>query len=308
MNKKQICKINYSNKPSSWEKEPPIYERYGICLGDDKFLLENGSIIDTHNKCISRDTAFKSREYIEDMERPVIPKDNRSWYGLAVADASATRNVPAEIRTSMEKAYDAADKMIRMQEKYEQMREAFLSQMKEQNNIVREMPPVCRQVRGTLTKAEFAKAFYDALPDNIRREMENSTQRNYSGGLDGKYEVHMYQNIQIERSVWFAKWAKPSYSFLEYDDTRMIIDHPEKDPNYVRDLKDHSRPLSVPQKIEEYITIGDKNSLEYHGSYFIKLDPGKELTKGYAQKLADDFCGKKRGKTVENDLQEDLER
>lgn len=307
MNKKQICKITYSNKPGSWEKEPPTHERYGICLGDDKFLLENGSIIDTHDKRISRDTAFKTREFIEDMTRPVVPKDNRGWYDLAVADASATRNVPAEIREAMEKAYDAVDRMVRMQAKYEKMQEMFLKDMKEQNSAVKEMPAACRQARGTLTKEEFVKAFVSALPENLRREMQDSRQRNYSGSLDGEYEVSMYNNIQIRRSVWFAKWAKPSYSFLEYDDTRMIIDNPEKDPNYVRDLKNYSRPLSVSQKIEEYITIGDKNSLEYHGSYYVKVDPGKELTKDYAQKLADEFSGRKRSKNVEKE-QNEMER
>ena len=305
MNKKQICKINYSNKPGSWEKDPPTHECYGICLGDDKFLLENGSIIDTLYKRISRDTAFKTRDYIGDMTRPVIPRDNREWYDLAVADASATRNVPAEIREAMEKAYDAVDKMIRMQAKYEKMQEMFLKDMKEQNSAVKEMPAACRQARGTLTKEEFAKAFYEALPQSIKNEMENSWQRDYSGSYEGDYKVSMYSNIQIERSVWFDKWAKPSYSYLEYDDTRMIIDNPEKDPNYVRDLKKYSRPLSVSQKIEEYITIGDKNSLEYHGSYYVKVDPGKELTKDYAQKLADEFSGRKKTKERRN---EDYER
>jgi hypothetical protein len=85
----------------------------------------------------------------------------------------------------------------------------------------------------------------------------------------------------------------------------MIIDNPEKDPNYVRDLKNYSRPLSVSQKIEEYIAIGDKNSLEYHGSYYVKVDPGKELTKDYAQKLADEFSGRKKTKERRN---EDYER
>lgn len=304
MNKKQICKINYSDKPS-WEKGPIDHESYGICLGNDIFLLEDGKVIDTHGKRMSRNTAFKTREYIEDMAVPVIPKDNRSWYDLAIADASATRNVPSEIREAMEKAYDAVDKMIRMQAKYEKMQEMFLKDMKEQNSAVKEMPAACRQARGTLTKEEFAKAFYEALPQSIKNEMENCWQRGYSGSYEGDYKVSMYNNIQIERSVWFDKWAKPSYSFLEYDDTRMIIDNPEKDPNYVRDLKKYSRPLSVPQKIEEHITIGDKNSLEYHGSYYVKVDPGKELTKDYAQKLADEFSGRKKTKEHRN---EDYER
>ena len=237
MNKKQICKINYSNNSL---KESVDHESYGICLGDDKFLLENGSIIDTHGKRMSRKTAFKTGEYINDitdMTVPVIPKDNRSWYDLATADASATRNVPSEIREVMEKAYDAVDKMIRMQAKYEKMQEMFLSDMMKQNSIVKEMPSVCRQVRGTLTKAEFAKAFYEALPQSIKNEIENSRQRDRDGSLEDGYEVRMYQNIQIERIVLFDKYAWPSYSYLEYDDTRMIIDNPEKDPNYVRDLK-----------------------------------------------------------------------
>lgn len=304
MNKKQICKINYANKYASWDKEAVEHECYGICLGDDKFLLEDGKIIDTHDKTMCRNNAYTTysdygRADLDIMTRPVIPAGRNSWYELSIADASATRNVPLAIREAMEKSYTAVEKMIKMQESFEKMKNMFLDEMKQQCETVKEMPAVCRSERGVLTKAEFVKAFYDALPESLRYQMENSEQRNYNGNMQGKYEVSMYSDIQISRSVWFDKYAKPSYSFLEYDDSRMIIDHPEKNADYVRDLKKYSRPLPVDGKkfdFEEYISIGDKNSLEYQCSYMVKIDPKKELTADYAKKLAEEFGGRTKDK------------
>ncbi len=304
MNKKQICKISYDDFFGRTANNI-----YGICLYGNVFLLETGKLIDIATKRLDTQPIMKDDNILEnikqtlDSSRADIIRLNDRWTSLKSVTVNNTRNVPGKIRETLEETYDIVSRMIKIQNKFKEIENDYIEEMCKLNKLTRGMPEKIRAERGTLSKDEFVKVFYDSLSDEVKYAMNNSKVRGYNG-LDGEYAVEMYsQNIEINREVWIDKWASPSYSYMEYDDTTHI-DRDQDPKAYDRDLKKYSRPLPVKDKIKEYLSLGDKKSLEYHGSYTIAVDPKKELTKEYAIQLADKFCG--TSKTRKADKEEDI--
>ncbi len=299
MNKKQVCKISCDTQ---WGKS---FNGYGICVGDDLFLLENGYVLamagEKREKNLLCDRGLFAL-YMNNMYDMIDNMAGTSWERVTEINVSATRNVPTDIREAMENAAENLIQMRKLHERFQEDKEKFNRMMEERNKVVKAMPAIVRESKGLLSKDEFAKAFEEALPENVRYAMEHSAQRNYSGNMEGNFKVNIYSNIQIERHVWIDKWAKPSFTYLEYDDTRAMYDDAETFPEYKEYLKKYSKRLPVSPKAEfsEYLALGDKNSLGYYGMYFIEIDDRKPLTKEYAEKLADEFAGIKRTKNKDN--------
>jgi hypothetical protein len=300
MNKKQICHITFTPGPYSWGLKP--FDGYGICLGNDRYLLENGMMFTDKGDGTG---AAASKFYEFSHNADCYLKTDRSAK-LNDVSVTATRNVPQEVRDAMENAYVSARKMDQMAEKFFETRDAFNKLMKEEEAAINAMPAAVRQVRGTLSKDEFVDAFISALPPYVKAAMDNSRQKGYDGNYSRPYEVSFGSNIEIYRSVWIEKWARPSFTYVEYDDTRCMCSDAEKNPEYQGYMRKYSKPLPVSKKadFEEYLTLGDKNSLEYHGSYTVHVDDRKPLTRAYAKKLADEFVGKTKGM----DREEEMER
>ncbi len=285
MNKKQICKVSFSSR---FDANKTLYDGYGICIGNDMLLLENGGVFDS-----------KQHRYSENLfvctNDTYSKRDFRDCVGAC--DVTNTRCVPQEIREAMEAAADSAIQMLKLYERFEESKQQFNRMMKEREGAIKVMPSEIRKSRGVLSKQEFLQAFLDALPQDVSYAMKHSTQRGYNG-MDGEYKASIYNHIQIHRSVWIDKWAEPDFAYREYDDTWQIRSDAESYPSYQKLLKQYHKPLPVSKSagFEEYLSIGDKRSLEYECTYIVRIDPDKPLTKDYAQKLAYEFCGQKRDK------------
>lgn len=290
MNKKQIMKISYCRKRLYSNNDKS--ECYGIYLGDNKLLLEDLSIIDLFKNIVSRPITDIDEYYIKNNYGYVsrIEEYGRTE-NLTAINITATRNVPVEIRKGLEKAYESVDKILKMDRKLDKIHEEYRNEMEIQMGLIKDIPKICRDSRGILTNNEFLEEFEKNLSFQVTNKMEENEYKAYIYALPTK--------IYIEREVMIEKWASPSYSYLEYDDTRQV--NRDYDPEaYDKDLKTYSKPLPVEGKITESMSLGDKNWLIYSGGYVI--DVNKPLTKEYAKELAEKFCGTK---TLNNEKDEE---
>ena len=298
MYKKQICKVSFTGCYGDND-----YNGYGIYIGNGDILLENNKVLTEVQSGPNKGAyAKKDRLIVWDGSTYI-----RNTHGEVVKDAkiSATRNVPEDIRAAMETAGVSAIKMLQMAEKFEKIKSEYTGKMESELEVIKSIPEKIRNAKGTLSEQEFVDYFLRSLSPTVKSSMQSSSQRGYYGS-DGNWGAKIYSNnLIISRSVLIDK-CTPSFTYLEYDDTRMMCDDAEKNPEYKRYMNDYSKKLPVKGTISEYLDIGDKNSLSYYGSYSIKLNPKKALTKDYAKELADKFCGVERNKEV--DLDEELER
>lgn len=296
MYKKQICKVSFKSRYNNGND----YNGYGICIGDNSLLLENNNIL----KEIQEGNYKGQYKLKNSLFTNINGIYTKNRYGDLVNNVkiSATRNVPEDIREVMENAGTSAIKMLQMEEKFNRIKDEYTEKIKAELENVTNMPEKIRASKGTLSKQEFIDCFTKNLSSKVKYAMENSVQRGYSGE-DGNWEINIYSNnLTLRREVWIDKWATPSFTYLEYDDTRQISSDAEKNPEYQSYMRKYSKHLPVKEKIEEYLSLGDKNSLEYYGEYTIKLNPKCELTKEYAAEIANKFCG------VEKEKEEEIER
>lgn len=304
MRPKQICKVSYDVR-NYRDETVRSFQGYGVCINDHCFLLEDGKylICNEGKRPVEYNSLFTFNAY--NGSENVRLTESPCFTGVCIAELSigATKNVPASIRTSMEEAGEATIKMIKMEQKFSEMRTEYVKQMKEQKNYIENMPAVVRGERHELSLNEFRDKFYEALSEDVKYAMRNATQRGYNG-MCGEYEVEINSDsIQISRDVWIEKYATPSFTYLEYDDTRCFISGAEKTEEYQSYIKNYSRPLPVKAEMKSYLSLEDKNSLECHNFYVIPLDHKKRLTEDYAKSLADKFCGVTREREEKEDLE-----
>lgn len=314
MNKRQIYKVHYKQQWGGKESTC-----YGICIDNEHLLLEDMTLLLAEKNQISRPIIQnngyyssiaahldKSQYMFLSLQEMSIKAPNATD-ALSEVDVNATRNVPGKIREALEGAYESVSKMLKMEEKLNKLLIEYLEERGKLNDQVIDVPEICRASRGTITQEEFAEVFKENLSDEVRYACDHSAVKGYNG-MAGNYNISMVaggQVLHISREVDIEKWATPSYSFLEYDDTRQL-DRNLDSKAYDADLKKYSRPLPVKAQIHESLNLGDKNYLSYYGGYNIQLKSGKELTAEYAKELAEKFCGIDR--TLESDEEEEEER
>ena len=293
---KQICKISYGIPYGQ------SYKGYGICVGDNTFLLENGAVLEADKVHIGRFNFDTSRLRDGRQNIPDFYPGSANG-GLTNISISATRNVPANIRAAMEEAADAFIKSKKIYERFEKVRNAYVQAVEEPVAILNGLADKLNKCKGVLNKQEFTEAFKESLSRDVKVAMELATKHGFYG-TEGEYEVMLYGNeLSIERNVIINKWCTPPYTYLEYDDTRQMCQDAEKHPEYIKTLKKYSYPLPVNAKIEEWLELGDKNTLTYRGEYHIKLDKDKPLTRDYAVQLAREFAG--TTKNYEENIEEE---
>lgn len=299
MNKKQICKVSYERQYGS---ETSKHQMYGICVGENEFLLENGDILNTET--LQR---YATSEVLKSGKNPSQYRASR----VDAAAASATRNVPADIREYMEGAYTAYTNALMATKKFLKLKEMYDNEMAGYEKTLSALPTEIKHCRGILDQNEFLEAFLAALPDNVKAAMEDKPKTNYWGNKSGDYSVSIYgRQITFATDVAIQKYfTESSFTYEEYDRTIHLTSDAERQPEYQKYLSRYSHPLPVKAPITEYLTVGgDKDFLNYCAEYRIEIK--KAMTKEYAKELADEFCGIKRQKDTQKDAQrdEDMER
>ena len=245
MNKKQVVKVTLSY---SWQSKEKL-EMYGIVIDDNRVLLENG------NLC-----KLDSKKYGEDVQ------------------VSATRNVPAGIRTALEEAYP---KFIEA-EKIDNQIYALNERLRKLNDeIGKDLPAKTRAARGLLSRTEFIEEFENNLKPDVQQALHS-----------GNYRLELYgKTLTIEREAYIEKWYRNENEicYQEYDGAMCIRDGARKTEIYQDMVKRYSKPLPVKGcKMKEGLYFGDKSTLMYSGIYEIPVE--SSLTKEYAKKLAEMFC------------------
>lgn len=297
MNKKQICKVNYEVKP--YGKEPQAHTQYGICVGDNTYLMEDGYVMDvktlrvtsTHNLELFGNSNFSGSFRVES------------------SSVSATRNVPPDIRERMEEAYTAFTNAMQAKQKFEKLKAMYEKEMSGYQETLKAFPTEIKHCRGILNAQEFLNAFMEALPEYVKAAMQAKPKVNYWGTKSGDYSVKTYgdnvrgSRIYIDTRVDIQKYFRESsFTFEEYDGTIMMTDDAEETPEYQQYIRKYSHPLPVKQDLTyEQLSVGnDKDFLCYEAGYEIEIK--KPMTKKYAEELADKFSG--REKVRENDDRE----
>lgn len=288
MNKGQIVKIKYNDNN---EKSIP-WSGYGICIDPNTnlYVLENGNLLHDKSICPDYMNGYQKRfEY--NFRRP-----------FDTVEISATRNVPENIRIALTSMGKEVVYLIQERKRYDAFMEEHNKKYDEHKTNIQSSLKTIRSERGILTKDEFIEEFIKQLSPAVQRALKDGECRAYNG-WDGKWNVRLYSNIQIERSVWIDKYIGNSYDFTyrEYDGCLMID---KETKQYKQIMEKYHKELPVKDKPnEEYLTIGDKESLEYHENYIIPIDKSRPHTKAYAKELADKFCGVKKERKQE--LQKD---
>lgn len=295
MNKKQICKVNYEKK---YVDETSKHQMYGICVGDNEFLLETGYILNTEAPLI-----YSPFEVLRSGKEPSQYRGTR----ITAASASATRNVPADIREYMEEAYTAFTNAMTATKKFLKIREMYDKEMAGYDKTLNALPTEIKHCRGILDQNEFLEAFLAALPDTVTKAMKEQPKTNYWGNKSGDYSCSIYgKQIVLSTDVEIQKYFRESsFTYQEYDGSIMLTDDAKKQPAYQKYISKYSHPLPIKTPLsDEYLSVGgDKDFLIYQAEYCIEIK--KAMTKEYAQELADDFCGIKRQKNLQEDVQRD---
>ena len=289
-NKGQIYKISFKGK---YEIGP--FSGYGICIGDDDFILEDGRRLKEGG--VSSDNLII--KYFGGLHS--IYGITTRYPGVGEVTVSPTRCVPPIVREKLGEMGKHFVLAIKASAKMKAYIDEYNHAMEETITSINEWASDIRKASGVLSKQEFLEAFKDALPDEIKDQMLNSKQKGY-GGEDGEWEFSISPgSIGLYRGVYIDKWCTPSFTFLEYDDTRQMVQDAEKNPEYQNYMRKYSKHLNVSDdyKIEEYLSLEDKNTLNYHGHYIIPYDTSKPLTEEYAKELAEDFAGVDLGRDMD---------
>lgn len=298
--KKKGDKIMRNGQIFKIKSESTGQSKYAICYDANKNLLYS-----EEGKYYIYEADFQGdQKLIGGTETCPLRTDLMGLMGLRNRvrgmELAETRNVPETVREGLNDMLP----LLKAQLKDIIVFNKLKSDIAEKQDIIKQkqikLGEQIRRANGTLTKEEFLRAFRDGLSPEVKRAIDDSTQRGYFGEREGEWEFNFYVHIQMSRNVYIEKYARPSFSYLEYDDTRQISSDAEKDPSYQAYMKKYRKELPVSQKIRDYLSLGDKNTLTYHGSYMVEIDPSKPFTKEYAEKLADKFCGIRREKNRED--------
>lgn len=290
---------------------------YAICYSEKEklFLDENGK----HYKLAYSDYAQKEMlyKYYNDtlpLRKDIMGSSNKdSMRDLTI---SPTRNVPQTIRDGLTACYGYLRSEIKTAENVNKLIENMNKCEEGYKEQLKKMTEKYRTEEGILSNEDFIEAFKNSLSSSVKSAMNNSTQRGY-WSEEGEWEfntvkfvdTHKISRIDLDRSVSIQKYATPSFTYLEYDDTRCMRSDAAKTKEYQDYIKRYHRPLPVPAEMNEYLSLEDKNTLTYYASYRIELNKNKPLTKEYAKELADKFCGIKKERNVEVEKDEnDYER
>lgn len=179
--------------------------------------------------------------------------------------------------------YDMYNICIR-KEKLEKERDEAIRMIRQLQDILQKMPDKIQNANGFLSYQEFIGAFANALPKNLKQEIDRFAYR---------FETPMGICYSSENAIMLSRFAdiqKYYHGVLteqEYDGTYQLRHNCEKDREYKRLLQKYSKPLSVKQKINEGLTLGDKDWLSYSGFYQIPIK--KNMTAEYAKNLAASF-------------------
>lgn len=277
MNKKQVVKVETTVEYAF--SNPQVKEQYGIAIDGEQVLLESGIVADAANQTIRS---------VKDSRTPVLGNKR------AEVKVSATRNVPTEIRKSLE---DGLASYVDLQKQLAVLEQAEKSVKSLMEFITKGMVNECRVARGVLTENEFAEEFMANLSKGIKAE-NNCLKFPYTAEARCGY-------IILGRSVDIEKYYRREndMTYQEYDGCMSFRTDAEKSKTYKNFISKHTAPLSVKgAKFEEQLTLEDKDWLVYQGWYSIKLDENRPLTKEYAKEVADKFCGvKSKGKGYEKE-------
>lgn len=253
--RKQICKVtnNYSDKPI-----------YGISLGNGLFLLETGKV-------------GKTNEYESKHLYTSIYSDN----SFTRIEANATRNVPEDIRILLEEGLVNLEKILKI-------RDNINKEMQEINKFedkLKVLPTKIINAKGEMTPNEFKEEFLKNLSIDLSYQIKESYTRDFYGEVYWDVECSN-KRLSISRDYCIDKYIGERYSFTyrEYDGCLMIS---EEDEQYRKILKQIRKELNCNMKIDDFLSIGDKETLNYTGYYEIPLK--KTLTKEYAKELANEF-------------------
>lgn len=303
MNKGQIVKLTYTVK-DYWNGNKK-FEGYGICINPEKnlFVAEDMYMVNTERVSVSP---------VPDMARQYV--SGRYPYGAGFREATvtinATRNVPGETRTALTDMGLEALCLLNETKKYLEVKDKFEASIQNRTSKIEKDSKSIRENRGLLTKDEFLKEFMHDLSDPVKNAYANGGCRGYSG-TTGIWESNIYGNrIDFHRSCWIDKYIGNKYDFTyrEYDGELSIRDETGQ---YKRIKEQYRRELPLKDaKLEDYLTVGDKESLEYQQYYRVEFDGNKPLTKAYAKELADKVCGISKTKKQEqkDDIDYDMEK
>ena len=264
MAKKQIKKLTITrvyawscnwdgNLDSIPEKNKTTIQILGIELPNGSYYLENGEIVEDKATC--------------------------------QIQASRTRNVPSEVRANMEHAYE----LIMKKKSLEKEKETISHEISEIAKQLEEIPSLITTAKGFLPYQLFVEEFKKALPSYILSEIKEYGY-NFSSSYYGNGQV---KDIKILRDKDIQKYFRNgSFVYEEYDGTIHMISDCEKDPEYKKYIRRSRKPLSVNQKPDEWLGLGDKDWLTYHAVYSIPIK--KPMTQSYACQLAELFSKNKQ--------------
>lgn len=177
-----------------------------------------------------------------------------------------TRNVPEEIKEILS---DGAYNVRLSLEAYIEA-EQLNKEAEKGRTAIYKIKELIATVNGTLTEDDFIKAFKNEL------------------GLAEIWDVSYssYNNsLRIEHREDIEKYFRSgSFVYEEYDGTMMMCPGCEKDPEYQKYIKRYRRELPIKAKLNERLSLGDKDWLTYYGYYDIPLK--EKLTEDYAKTLA----------------------
>ena len=273
MNKKQVVKVKVTS--NAWNTVQ-TNNYYGIAIDENQILLENSKVVST---------------------------EENKYYSTTV-EVSATRNVPPDLRKSLEDGLSAYLDLEKKCKKLDELTKEVNSLRKFVNET---MPLECNKAKGYLSDREFIEEFKKNLSKPVKQELERCKRLNVGYGsyrddngtpydfyifsYNGKEHLTAARNVDIDK--YYRKENEMVYQ--EYDGTMQFHSGAEKTKTYKNYISKYSNPLPVKSKCDEYLELGDKDYLIYNCVYRIPLD--KPLTQEYAKKLAEDFCDPKKDLT-----------
>lgn len=291
MKAKQIVKVRFNNE-----------EMYGVCLGENKLLLENGRVIlDVNDPFIYKPFLdYTSYGYPIGVMETILHEGFAR--GLKISN---TRNVPSEIRSVLEKACGAYNHAVEIMNKINPL----LKQLGQERKVVADIPADIRDGGGFLLPHEFEYMFLCSLTGEVGRrvrECEEQCVGYYNAPEPFEASVfHSDTHLYLQRTVLIDRnFRNGSFIYKGDDGNVHLKPNAQKDPDYQWYLKQHSSPLPVKNyEYTETLNVGGNGFFTYCLSYDIPLT--KPLTEHYAQELAKAFSDdrvlqKPKGKNKDN--------
>ena len=196
-------------------------------------------------------------------------------YGFYIASMSGTRGVPEEAKNIFKEMLKNRKAEEKAEEEKKKAEETVWKLKSERSKMEKELTAAF----GLLTDSEFCDAFLHALPANVSFAISR-----------GNFRMDISDDsLRIYREEYIEKYFRQaSFVYEEYDGTIFLKDNAERTKEYREYLNEYSRTLPVKAKIAEWLSIGDKDCLTYHGEYRIPLKSKKD--KKYAEELAKKFA------------------